>query len=175
MTRSRTSFRSFALTSSAFTALALVASLSARCALATDAPAPAATSGGAAAAKSAKDEPAPAEMVLCRSPRGAVFARDAKVGCKFGARLDSKNLVDFAGAGATGGVGGCSLHPAQDHSAADCEALCRTAAPGSSCVVAVGRGTDGAWTSFARGTPVAGLVAAKAIVVCCGAEPPAAK
>ena len=113
-----------------------------------------------------KDEPPPAEMVLCRSPRGAVFARDAKVGCKFGARLDPSNLVDF------GGAAGCSLHPVQG-AAADCDAVCRAADPGSSCVVGVSRAADGTWTSFSREAKVAEATGGQ--VVCCQSRAPDAK
>jgi hypothetical protein len=151
---------------------ALAATLYGQTALAGEPPAATPASGAPAAKKSAgKDEPPPAEMVLCRSPRGAVFARDAKVGCKFGARLDPSNLVDFGG---SGGAGGCSLHPIRG-SAADCDAVCRAADPGSSCVVGVIRSADGSWTSFSREAPIGEAATAARQIVCCRSQAPPPK
>jgi hypothetical protein len=153
--------------------VALIAALWMQVALAAEPPASSPAAGAPAPVKSgAKDEPAPAEMVLCRSPRGAVFARDAKVGCKFGARLGPSNLVDF---GATGGGSDCSLHSARGSTATSCDALCRAASPDSSCVIGIGQGADGTWASLARETSVAELAAAGGHVVCCRSRAPDAK
>jgi hypothetical protein len=102
-------------------------------------------------------------MVLCRSPRGAVFARDAKAGCKFGARLTPANLVDFGGAGA----GACALRAsASAPDAANGDALCRAADASSRCVVGLTRGADGAWGTTGCETPIA-QIGAGAQIACC--------
>lgn len=90
---------------------------------------------------------APKEIILCRSPRGAVFARDAAVGCKLGTRITPENLVDFGGARL-----GCTLRPV-DETAASCDASCRAADARTTCVVGLRR-LDGRWTTFAPGTPL---------------------
>ena len=55
---------------------------------------------------SRRGRPAPSRMVLCRGPRGAVYARDESVGCR-NQTLVPGNLVDFG----PGRDRGCALRP----------------------------------------------------------------
>jgi len=91
---------------------------------------------------------APTNVILCRGPRGAVYARDEAEGCRY-ARLTPENLIDF-GAGTD-----CLLRRAQsaaDESGKkdlrDCDDVCSTLDDGRSCVVAVQRSASGSWETF---------------------------
>ncbi len=130
-------------------AFLLVASPLVRVAAAQSGAASPAGGGGAADAPAAsRRRPAPEAMVLCRGPRGAVYARDVKDGCR-NTRLDASNLVDF-GAGDD-----CLLRRAtafdpdgaKTSSARTCEDVCNAADDDRSCVVALRRADDG-WTTF---------------------------
>jgi hypothetical protein len=117
----------------------------------------------------------PSEMILCRGPRGAVYARDAAEGCRY-SRLTPDNLVDF-GAGA-----GCVLRraaPPKDGgeetskeavAPKTCGDLCTAEKDGLTCIVGVRKTSAGEWETF----PATESFAPDAeelrstIAVCCG-------
>lgn len=111
----------------------------------------------------------PKAMVLCRGPRGAVYARDVNEGCR-NARLDASNLVDF------GGGEDCLLRKAsafdpkneKTAAVANCDGVCAAADPDRRCIVAVTR-KDDAWETFGpdRTFPAGESVLRDASVVCC--------
>jgi hypothetical protein len=148
--------------------------------VATPVPCPAAEPAASPAANGAPAEASPSgsrreerkpptDVILCRGPRGAVYARDASEGCRY-SRLTPENLVDF-------GVGAdCLLRratpPAEGEAKQelrDCDDVCGTLADGRSCVVAVRRGAGGTWETFtpekqfSPGDPAL----REAIAVCC--------
>lgn len=109
-------------------------------------------------------------MVLCRGPRGAVYARGVEDGCR-NIELNASNLV-VLGAG-----DGCLLRraahfdPNRETTAAvtTCGEVCTAAGDGDRiCVVGLRR--DGAtWTTFAAGErfPPGDEVLREASVACC--------
>ena len=92
--------------------------------------------------------PAPDAMVLCRGPRGAVYARDVEDGCR-NTRLDASTLVDFGGGDACLLRRATTFDPdgAKTSSARTCEDVCNAADGDRSCVVALRR-TDDGWNTF---------------------------
>ncbi len=108
-------------------------------------------------------------MVLCRGPRGAVYARDVNDGCR-NAQLDATNLVAF-GAG-----GDCLLRRAtvfdpkgeRTATAASCADICKAADEDRECVVGVRR-EEGAWVTFsaAESFDAGDAALLDATVVCC--------
>ena len=87
---------------------------------------------------------APSRMVLCRGPRGAVYARDASAGCR-NTTLSPANLVGFG----AGKERGCVIQPkpklTQGQTApATCAEVCQTA-DGARCVVALRAVVGEAW------------------------------
>lgn len=131
-------------------AFVLVASALARVAAAQPevAASPAGGGGAADVPAASRRRPAPDAMVLCRGPRGAVYARDVKDGCR-NIRLDASNLVDF------GGGDDCLLRRstafdpdgAKTSGARTCEDVCKAADDDRSCVVALRR-TDDGWATL---------------------------
>ncbi|MBM4269380.1 MAG: hypothetical protein FJ144_22705 [Deltaproteobacteria bacterium] len=122
------------------------------------------------AAKSRREMPS--EMILCRGPRGAVYARDAAEGCRY-SRLTPDNLVDF-GAGA-----GCVLRrvaPQKGEAAKDavapktCGDLCAAEKDGLTCIVGLRKTSAGGWETFRATESLATDEDASrsAIAVCCG-------
>lgn len=111
----------------------------------------------------------PKAMVLCRGPRGAVYARDVNEGCR-NARLDASNLVDF------GGGEDCLLRKAsafdpkneKTAAATNCDGVCAAADSDRGCVVALTR-EGKAWETFGpdRTFPAGESVLRDATVVCC--------
>ena len=112
----------------------------------------------------------PETMVLCRGPRGSVYARDAKEGCRK-TRLDASNLVDF------GAADDCVLRRAtafdpdgaKTSSARTCGDICSAAGDDRSCIVALRRSGD-SWGTFSTSKSFApGAEDLRdAIAVCCG-------
>ena len=108
---------------------------------------------------------APDRMVLCRGPRGAVYARAESVGCRQ-TLLSPGNLVDFG----AGRGHGCTLRPRaaigpEQEPSAGCEATCRARGREERCVVSLLRGEDGEWRSASPEVRWEG--GAEAIAVCC--------
>lgn len=111
----------------------------------------------------------PTAMVLCRGPRGAVYARDVNEGCR-NTRLDASNLVDF-GAGDD-----CFLRKASTFDpegkttgkAETCNDVCSAAEKDRFCVVGVRRDKAGWMTFFSDQTfPAGDQKLRDAMVLCC--------
>ena len=150
--------------------IALVASA----ALAADATADSAADPPAAGEEAAnrggrRGREVPQSMVLCRGPRGAVYARDVSTGCRH-VRLGSSNLVDF-GAGEECLLRRASIIDPEGETTAivrDCNDVCEAADDDRTCVVAMRR-TDDEWQTFtaAKRFDAGAEELREATVVCC--------
>lgn len=108
-------------------------------------------------------------MVLCRGPRGVVYARDVAVGCR-NVELDTTNLAAF-GAGVACVLRSASkLEPIGNGtgSVRSCDQACKAVDDGRSCVVALQR-VNGVWQTIAATQELgAGDVGpGDAVAVCC--------
>lgn len=125
---------------------------------------------GAAAGKSQRRRrETPDAMVLCRGPRGAVYARDVNEGCR-NTKLDAGNLVDF-GAGDDCLLRRASSFDPKGEKTADaqtCQDICKAADADRKCVTAVLREGD-SWTTFSseKSFPLEDPMLRDASIVCC--------
>lgn len=92
---------------------------------------------------------APETMVLCRGPRGVVYARDVAVGCR-NVELDTTNLAAFGAGPACVLRSASALDPGAKGAASgrNCDQVCKAVEDGRSCVVALQR-VSGAWQTVA--------------------------
>lgn len=113
--------------------------------------------------------PTPEAMVLCRGPRGAVYARDVAVGCR-NVKLDQSNLTDFGAGDDCVLRSATSLDPDQKTTSdvRDCNEVCEVISDGRTCVVGLRRESKG-WSTFPPEEKFkAGAPALRgATVVCC--------
>lgn len=131
------------------------------------APAPAAP--GDTTPRDRRTHEAPESMVLCRGPRGAVYARDLGRGCRY-TRLDASNLVDFGAGGDCLLRRAASLDPEGETTSGvrGCQDVCAAVDDDRICVVGVQRVGDD-WTTFtaAERFPAGDPALREASIVCC--------
>jgi hypothetical protein len=148
--------------------LLLPASAAAEAVAAPDDAAPAAPASDRDAGARRRAE-VPSTMVLCRGPRGAVYARDASSGCRH-AQLDATNLVGFGEAEdcvlRRAAAGEAEEPPAK--AARDCDDVCAASGDERTCAVGLHR-VGGAWETFtpARQLDEGDPALQGALVVCC--------
>ncbi len=102
--------------------------------------------GGPGAGRQRRE--APKAMVLCRGPRGAVYARDVNDGCR-NVQLNAANLVDFGAGDDCLLRRASSFDPEGEKTATvgNCEDVCKAADDDRTCIIGLRR-LEAEWATF---------------------------